>query len=127
MSTYRLLTDTFGESLDFAHLLLKLARAELIGQAGKAGRGSAFGVAAILAVFVAVVFILLGVVELLVAGGLTPYLAFFLTGGVILAIGLLLGFAARASFKRVTLLPDRAIEQIRRFSATGREGPPDVP
>lgn len=117
MPTYRLLTETFAESVDFARLLAKLARAEFAGQAGKAGRGSAFGMAALFALCVAVVFLLLGAVEWLIALGYAAHLAFFLVGGGVLVIGLLLGLAARASFKDVTLRPTRTLEQIRRFSA----------
>jgi hypothetical protein len=127
MSTYRLLTDTFGEGLDFAQLLFKLARAELVGQVGKAGRGSMLALAAVLALFIAAIFSLLGCVALMVAYGVAAHIAFFTIGGVILVIGLALGLAARASFKRVTLRPDRTLEQVRRFSAAARESRLDVP
>jgi hypothetical protein len=125
MSTYRSLADTWGESIDFARLLARLARAELAGQAGKAGRGSAFGVAAVLALFVAIVFLLLGAVEWLIANGFAAHLAFFLVGGGVLAIGLLMGVAAYLSIKDVTLRPTRTLEQIRRFSAATSQGRSD--
>lgn len=126
MSTYQLLTDTFAESIGFTRILLKLARAELIGQFSKAGRGSAFGLAAVMAVSIGVVFLLLGAVALMIAYGLAAYLAFFVMGGGLLMIGLLLGLASRSCFKGITLQPDRTLDQMRRFSVAVHESESDV-
>jgi hypothetical protein len=117
MSTFQLLIDTLAEGSDFARLLMKLGRAELQEQAAKAGRGSALAAIAVLGILIAALFILIGVVELLIAQGIAAYLAFFITGGVLVLISLLIGLIARASFKEVTLRPELMLNQIRQFSA----------
>jgi Putative Actinobacterial Holin-X, holin superfamily III len=117
MSTFQLLIDTLAEGVDLSRLLIKIARIELRDQFTKAGRGSALGAAAALGLLIAILFLLLGVVELIIACGLAAYLAFFITGGALALLSLLLGFAARASFKGVTLRPELMFDQIRRLSA----------
>jgi hypothetical protein len=117
MSTFHLLIDTFAEGADFARLLVKLGRAELSEQIAKAGRGSALGATAALGFLVAVVFLLLGAVELIIAFGLPAYVAFFLTGGALALLSSILALVARASFKGVTLRPELMLEQIRGFAA----------
>jgi Putative Actinobacterial Holin-X, holin superfamily III len=118
MSTFRLLIDTLSEGSGLARMLMKLGRAELQEQAAKAGRGSALAAAAVLGLLVAALFILLGIVEAIIALGVAAYLAFFITGGALLLISLLVGLIARASFKEVTLRPELMLNQIRQLSAT---------
>jgi len=126
MSTFHLLIDTFAEGVDFVRLLVRLGSAELSEQVAKAGRGSALGAAAALGFLVAIVFLLLGAVELIIALGLPAYVAFFLTGGAVAILSLILGLVARASFKDVTLRPELMLEQIRGFvAAVATERHPD--
>jgi hypothetical protein len=118
MSTFQLLIDTLAEGSDFARMLMKLGRAEMQEQAAKAGRGSALAAAALLGLLLAGLFILLGIVELIIALGVSAYLAFFITGGALALISLIVGLIARASFKEVTLRPELMLNQIRQLSAT---------
>lgn len=128
MPTFQLLTATIVEGVDFVRLLAKLARAELHEQIAKAGRGASLGVMAAGGFVLALVFLLLGIVELIVAWGLAVYAAFFLTGGALALLSIVFGLAARANFKSVTLRPELTLEQIRRFSAASpSERLPDEP
>jgi Putative Actinobacterial Holin-X, holin superfamily III len=125
MSTFQLLKETFAEGVDFAILLARLARVEARQQIAKASRGSALGLAAVVGLVFAVLFLLLGVVELIIAYGVATYLAFLIVGGALALVSLLLGLLARATLKGVTLRPDLALDQIRRLSAAEGRGHQD--
>jgi Putative Actinobacterial Holin-X, holin superfamily III len=125
MSTFQLLKDTFAEGVEFAVLLGRLARVEARQQIAKARRGSALGVAAAVGLLFAVLFLLLGLVELIIAYGVATYLAFFIVGGALALVSLLLGLVARATLKGVTLRPELALDQIRRLSAAESRGHED--
>ncbi len=120
-STYRVLINTIFEGQDFIKIIVKLARAELREQIAKMARGSAFGLAAVLLLLLALIFLLLGVVEGIIAYGLPSYAAFFIVGGGLIVLSLLLSLGALLNFKNLHLRPDRALDQIHQLSATNKE------
>jgi uncharacterized membrane protein YqjE len=120
-STYRVLIDTIFEGRDFIRIIVKLARAELQEQASKVVRGSTFGLAAVFLLLLALIFLLLGVAEVIIAYGWPSYVAFFIVGGSLIVLSIFLSLGALLCFKNFHLSPDRALDKIHKLSATHQE------
>jgi len=125
MSTFRLLLLTLAESRALLQDLMRLAKAEIAAQFSKLSRGLILGLGAIMLILLAIPFLLIGLIELLISYGLARYAAFFIGGGILVGIALILIILAAVSLKGLNFVPSRTIEQVKRIKtdALGQKEP----
>jgi len=117
MSTFRLFLLTLAESRALLQDLIRLAKAEIAAQFSKLSRGLIFGLGAIMLILLSIPFLLIGLIELLIAYGLARYAAFFIGGGVLVFIALIFIVFAAISLKGFTLVPERTIAQVKKIKS----------
>ncbi|MEO6144763.1 MAG: phage holin family protein [Dermatophilaceae bacterium] len=89
---------------------IALAKAEIGADAKKAGAGGAMFAVAGLFAFLALILLLIAAAYGLVAAGFAPWLAFLTVAGVLLVLGTILAFGAKAAVTRIKGKPERTIK-----------------
>lgn len=89
---------------------IALAKAEIGADAKKAGAGGAMFAVAGLFAFLALILLLIAAAYGLVAAGFAPWLAFLTVAGVLLVLGTILAFVAKAAVTRIKGKPERTIK-----------------
>ena len=89
---------------------IALAKAEIGADAKKAGAGGAMFAVAGLFAFLALILLLIAAAYGLVAAGFAPWLAFLTVAVVLLVLGTILAFVAKAAVTRIKGKPERTIK-----------------
>ncbi|MDQ1482563.1 MAG: hypothetical protein QOF35_639 [Actinomycetota bacterium] len=106
----QLVADATQDISSMVRSEVALAKAEMSGDAKKAGAGVALFVVAGVLGFLALVMLLGAAAFGLVAAGLAPWLAFLIVAGVLLLLGAVLALVGKSSVGRVKGKPERAIK-----------------
>jgi uncharacterized membrane protein len=107
------LTEVVSEVAYLLQTEIRLAKAEISENVGRAANGGMFiGIAAIL-LLCGVFVLLLAAVRWLEVAGLPDQWGFLLVGGLVTGIAIGLAFKGINSLKASSLVPDRTIKQVR--------------
>jgi len=117
MSTFRLLLLTLAESRALLADLFRLAKAEIGAQFSKLSRGLILGLGAVMLILLAIPFLLVGLIELLIVYGFARYAAFFIGGGILVFMALILTILTAVALKGLNFVPSRTIEQVKRIKS----------
>jgi hypothetical protein len=104
------------------HLDARLLELEMKEKAGALARSGAWGLAAIALAGMGTFVVVLGLVGVLVALGMALFVAAFVVGAVLFAVGALFALRARSVLVGWSVVPRRTVEQVRQDAAAIREG-----
>ncbi len=111
-STPGLFADALGQMTTLFETEIRLLRSELGEKVTQAVTAVATMVVSALLLFVALILLLEGVVQLLIAFGLQPWAANFVVGGVIAVVGVAAVLIARRGLSAKALAPSRSVTQL---------------
>ena len=111
-STPSLFADALGQMTTLFETEIRLLRSELGEKITQAVVAAATMVASALLLFVALILLLEGVVQLLIAFGLQPWAANFIVGGVIAVVGIAAVLIAKRGLSAKALAPSRSVAQF---------------
>ena len=113
-STFDLLGLLGPEVKEAVSAEIDLARAEVSGAVAHAASAAIFGVIGLVVLIAALMFALVGVIDLLINAGFGHAAATFIVTGILLVIGVICAFVAYSAAKSIKIIPSRALAYLQK-------------